>query len=243
MSGIKSLLRKELLGYFATPLAYIFMGVFLFASGMFTFYIGNFYERNQADLESFFAWHPWLFLFLVPAISMRLWAEEQKTGTIELLLTLPIPLWKLVLGKFLAAWIFIAITLFLTIPMWFTVSYLGNPDHGIIVASYIGSLLMAGGYLAIGSFLSALTRNQVVAFIVTVIICFIFTVTGFPLVLNFFSVFLSPFLLNTIASFSFLGNFVDITRGILEFKSILYFIGFISLWLVLNTYVLTLRKA
>ena len=243
MHGIKAIIRKELLSYFSTPLAYIFIAVFLFTSGAFTFYIGSFYERNQADLESFFTWHPWLYLFLIPAISMRIWADEHRSGTLELLLTLPIPLWELVVGKFLAAWIVTGIALLLTLPIWITVSYLGNPDHGVIIASYLGSLLMAGGYLAIGSCISSLTHNQVIAFVLGLIICFIFTFSGFPLVLNFFSFFLPTSVLEIISSFSFLGNFEDITRGILAVRSILYFSLLILFWLGLNTYILTIKKA
>ena len=176
MKNILSITRRELYGYFATPVAYVFLVIFLILSGLFTFYLGSFYERGQADLSAFFDWHPWLYLFLVPAIAMRLWAEERKNGTIELLMTLPITLMQAVLGKFLAAWIFTAIALFLTFPIWITVNYLGSPDNGIIISSYLGSLLMAGGYLAIGSCISALTKNQVIAFVVGISVCFLFTV-------------------------------------------------------------------
>lgn len=242
MHGIRAIIRKELLSYFTTPLAYIFIAAFLFSSGAFTFYIGNFYERNQADLESFFTWHPWLYLFLVPAISMRVWSEEQRSGTLEILFTLPLTLCELVVGKFLAAWIVIGVALLLTLPIWFTVSYLGNPDHGVIAAGYLGSFLMAGGYLAIGTCLSSLTSNQVIAFVLSLVICFLFTFSGFPLVLNFFSAFLPLSLLETISSFSFLGNFNDITHGILALRSVIYFTLLIALWLSLNIYALTLKK-
>ncbi len=187
MAVIRSIARRELRSYFATPLAYVFIVIFLVLTGLFTFYLGGFYERGQADLAPFFNFHPWLYLFLVPAIAMRLWAEERKSGSIELLLTLPVTLWQAVLGKFLAAWLFIAVALALTFPIWITVNYLGDPDNGVIVAGYIGSLLMAGGFLAIGSCISAATRNQVVAFILTVVICFLFMLAGFPLVLDLFS--------------------------------------------------------
>ena len=180
MKGLGAVFRRELAGYFNTPLAYIFIVIFLFLTGIFTFYLGNFFGRGQADLKPFFMFHPWLYLFLVPAISMRLWAEERKSGSIELLLTLPISLWTAVLGKFLAAWVFTCIALACTVPMWLTVAYLGTPDHGVIVASYIGSALMAGGYLAIGAAISALTKNQVIAFVVSVVICFVLTVSGAP---------------------------------------------------------------
>lgn len=242
VNGIKAILYKELYSYFTTPIAYIFIAVFLFASSAFTFYIGSFYERGQADLQTFFMWHPWLFLFLIPAISMRLWSEEHKTGTSELLMTLPIPTWHLVVGKFLAAWIFTAVAILFTLPIWISVSYLGDPDHGVILASYIGSFLMAGGYLAIGSSISALTNNQIIAFVVSIVVCFIFTLSGFPLVLNFFESFAPQFLLDTVASFSFLTNFDNITKGLLDLKSIIYFIALIILWLSINNLILTFRK-
>ncbi|MFM2287116.1 MAG: hypothetical protein RL684_259, partial [Pseudomonadota bacterium] len=183
MNGTMTIFKRELHSYFATPVAYVFIVIFLLLSGAFTFYLGNFYERGQADLQPFFNFHPWLYLFLVPAVSMRLWAEERKSGTIELLLTLPVTMWQAVLGKFLAAWAFIGIALALTFPIWLTVNYLGSPDNGVIFASYLGSLLMAGAFLAIGSCLSASTRNQVVAFILTVVTCFLLLLAGFPLVL------------------------------------------------------------
>src|SRR5215469_14557925 len=154
--------------------------------GAFTFYIGHFFDNDTADLQVFFGFHPWLYLFLVPAISMRLWAEERRSGTMELLLTLPVPLWATVVGKYLAAWAFVAVALALTFPIWLTVNFLGDPDNGVIVASYAGSLLMAGGYLAIGAFVSSTTSNQVIAFVVTVVVCFLFAVSGAPLVLDFF---------------------------------------------------------
>ena len=176
----------ELASYFATPLAYVFILIFLVLANAFTFYLGSFYERGQADLDPFFNFHPWLYLFLIPAISMKLWAEERKSGSIELLMTQPVTLWEAVLGKYLAAWIFTALALGLTFPLWITVNYLGSPDNGTIVAAYLGSLLLAGGFLAIGSCMSALTRNQVVAFILGVVACFVFLLAGFPLVLDVF---------------------------------------------------------
>ena len=183
--------------------------------------MGSFYERGQADLSAFFDWHPWLYLFLIPAIAMRLWAEERKNGTIELLMTLPITILQAVIGKFLAAWLFTAIALFLTFPIWLTVNYLGSPDNGVIISSYFGSFLMAGGYLAIGSCISALTRNQVIAFVVGIAICFMFTVSGMPIVLNFFAGWTPQALLDTIASFSFITNFTDMTRGVIDIRNII----------------------
>ncbi len=223
--------RREFSGYFATPLAYVFIVIFLLSMGTFTFYFGTFFENGRAELDSFFGFHPWLYLFLIPAISMRLWAEERKTGTIELLLTLPIPLTAAVLGKFLAAWAFAGIALLLTFPMWLTVNYLGSPDNGVILASYVGSWLMAGAYLAIGSCISALTNNQVIAFVVTVVICFLWTIAGHEIVLNFFQGWAPTVLVNTISSFSFLAHFNAITQGVIDLRDLIFFGSLIALWL------------
>jgi ABC-2 type transport system permease protein len=176
------IMRRELGGYFATPVAYVFLVIFLALSGAFTFYLGNFFERGQADLQSFFTFVPWLYLFLIPAIAMRLWSEERRSGTIELFLTLPISMAEAVLGKFLAAWAFTGIALALTFPLWITVNILGNPDNGVILAGYVGSLLMAGGFLAIGACMSAITKSQVIAFVLSASICFLFTVSGASIV-------------------------------------------------------------
>jgi len=211
--------------------------------GVFTFYLGGFYERGQADLTPFFNFHPWLYLFLVPAIAMRLWAEERKSGSIELLMTLPVTMWQAVLGKFLAAWLFIAVALALTFPIWLTVNYLGDPDNGVIVAAYLGSLLMAGGFLAIGACISAANRNQVVAFIVTVVICFLFMLAGFPLVLNFFSGWLPTAVLDAISGLSFLTHFNSLSKGVLDIRDVLYFLLVIAAWLYANAIVLDLGKA
>ncbi len=243
MSVISSIGKRELQSYFATPLAYVFIVIFLALSGLFTFYLGGFYERGQADLSPFFNFHPWLYLFLVPAIAMRLWAEERKSGSVELLMTLPVTLWQAVLGKFLAAWLCIAIALGLTFPIWVTVNYLGEPDNGVIVAAYIGSLLMAGGFLAIGSCISAANRNQVVSFILTVVICFLFMLAGFPLVLDFFSGWLPGPLLDAVASLSFLTHYTAISKGVLDLRDILYFLLVIGVWLYATTIVLDLKKA
>ena len=234
MRQFLSITKRELISYFATPVAYVFITIFLLLSGLFTFYLGNFFEIGQASLGSFFEWHPWLYLFLVPAITMRLWSEEKKSGTIELLTTLPVSTLNIVLGKFMAAWLFTLLALILTFPMWITVNYLGNPDNGVIMASYIGSLLMAGGYLSIGTFISSLTKNQVIAFIVSVTVCFLFTVSGLPIVLDFFSNWAGEAITDVIASFSFLANYSDISRGIIDFKTLVYFLSLIVLFLYLN---------
>ena len=243
MDAIRIIAGRELRSYFATPLAYVFIVIFLAMMGVFTFYLGGFYERGQADLTPFFGFHPWLYLFLVPAIAMRLWAEERKSGSIELLMTLPVTMWQAVLGKFLAAWLFIAVALALTFPIWITVNYLGDPDNGIIVAAYLGSLLMAGGFLAIGACISAANRNQVVAFIVTVVICFLFMLAGFPLVLNFFSGWLPTAMLDAISGLSFLTHFNSLSKGVLDIRDVLYFVLVIAAWLYANVIVLDLRKA
>ena len=217
--------------------------IFLFLTGIFAFYLGNFFERGQADLKPFFQFHPWLYLFLVPAISMRLWAEERKSGSIELLLTLPMSLGATVLGKFLAAWVFTVIALALTFPMWITVSFLGDPDHGVILAGYLGSMLMAGGYLAIGACISAATKNQVIAFVVSVVVCFLFTVSGAPIVLDFFAAWTPQTILDTIASFSFLTHFNSITDGVIDVRDTVYFCSLIAFWLFANLCVVEFNKA
>jgi len=243
MSPISNVMRRELAGYFATPVAWVFIVIFLVMAGAFTFYIGSFYDRGIADLDPFFTFHPWLYLFLVPAIAMRLWAEERRSGTVELLLTLPLTLWQAVLGKFLAAWLFVGVALLLTFPVWLTVNYLGGPDNGVIAAGYIGSWLMAGGFLAIGSCMSALTRNQVVAFILSVVVCFGFLVSGLPMVMDLFSSWAPQSLLDAIADFSFLAHFATISRGVIDLRDLVYFALVIGVWLLANTIVLELKKA
>ncbi len=235
--------KRELMSYFTTPLAYIFIIIFLVLSGVFSFYLGNFFERGQADLNSFFMFHPWLYLFFIPALSMRLWAEERKAGTIELLLTLPISVVDAVLGKFLAAWAFTSIALFLTFPMWITVNYLGNPDNLVILAGYLGSLLMAGAFLAIGSCLSALTKNQVIAFIVTAVVCFAFVLSGYPLVLDFFSGWAPSIIVDTISFFSFLTHFEALSKGVIDIRNLIYFASLIIFWLFATTVLIEMKKA
>jgi ABC-2 type transport system permease protein len=240
---INVILRRELRSYFATPLAYVFIFIFLVLANLFTFYLGAFYERGQADLAPFFNFHPWLYLFLIPAISMRLWAEERKSGSIELLMTQPITLWQAVVGKFLAAWVFTALALALTFPIWITVNFLGSPDNGTIFAAYLGSLLLAGGFLAIGSCMSALTRNQVIAFILAVVVCFAFLMSGYPLVLDVFSKWAPQALVDAIASLSFLRHFESISKGVIDIRDILYFAMLIGLFLLATAVSLDVRKA
>jgi ABC-2 type transport system permease protein len=243
MSSVWIIAKRELSGYFTTPIAYVFIVIFLFLNGVFTFYLGSFFERGQADLITFFGFHPWLYLALIPALTMRLWAEERKAGTIELLLTLPVSMFEAVLGKFLATWIFAAIALSLTFPMWLTVNYLGQPDNGIILASYLGSLLMAGAYIAIGSCISALTKNQVIAFVITVVVCLIFLLSGFPMVLDFFSGWTPDILVRAISGLSFLSHFDDISKGIIELRDIVYFLSLIVFWLFANAVLIEVKKA
>ena len=243
MNVIGALFRRELQSYFATPVAYVFIVIFLVLMGVFTFYLGDFYERGQADLGPFFIFHPWLYLLLVPAIAMRLWAEERKTGSIELLMTLPITPWQAVLGKYLAAWAFTGVALLLTFPIWITVNYLGGPDNGAIVAAYIGSFLMAGGFLAIGACLSATTRNQVIAFVITVVVCFVFLASGFPMVLDCFTSWAPQILVDGIASLSFLTHFESISKGVIDLRDLIYFGLLILAFLYANTIVLRWLQA
>ena len=243
MNNIIAILKRELYGYFATPVAYVFIVIFLFLSGLFTFYMGGFYERNQADLIAFFSFHPILYLFLIPAISMRLWSEERKSGTIELMLTLPISTADAVIGKFLAAWVFAGIALALTFPIWITVNYLGEPDNTVIIASYIGSFLMAGGFLAIGSCISALTKSQVIAFVISVVICFLFYVSGTPIVLNFFTGWAPEALINAVSAMSVLTHADSIQKGIIDIRDIIYFSVLIAFWLYANVITIEAKKA
>lgn len=243
MNSLWIVIKRELSSYFSTPLAYVFIFIFLVLSGVFTFYLGNFYERGQADLSPFFNFHPWLYLFLVPAISMRLWSEERKSGTIELLMTLPITKLDAVLGKFIAAWLFAGLALALTFPLWITVNYLGNPDNGVIFASYIGSWLMAGAFLAIGSCMSALSKSQVIAFIACGVVCLLFILAGFPLVLNVFRAWMPQGFIDTLASVSFLTHFSSISRGVLSLVDVLFFLSVIATWLIATIIVVEMKQA
>ena len=243
MSQLPIIFKRELASYFATPLAYVFILIFLVLSGVFTFYLGGFFESGQANLAPFFNFHPWLYLFLVPAIAMRLWAEERKSGTIELLMTLPITRFEAVTGKFLAAWVFAGLALLLTFPMVITVNYLGEPDNGAILTGYIGSWLLAGAYLAIGSCMSALAKNQVIAFILAVSVCFLFIVSGFPMVLDGFSGWAPQWVIDAVASLSFLTRFDAISKGVIDLRDLLYFLTLIAAWLAATAVVIDLKKA
>ncbi|MBS0241310.1 MAG: ABC transporter permease subunit [Proteobacteria bacterium] len=243
MRNVLIITKRELAAYFGTGLAYVFAVIFVALTGAFAFFIGSFFDRGQADLVTFFQYHPWLYLLLVPAVAMRLWAEERKTGTIELLMTLPISTFEAILGKFLAAWIFIGFALVLTFPMWITVRYLGSPDNGVILTSYIGSFLMAGAFLSIGSCISALTKNQVIAFIVAATICFLFVMSGSDLVLNFFRAWAPQIVIDAISSMSFLTQFDRITRGVISLPTIFFYLSLIAFFLFANAIVVEERKA
>ncbi|MGB0315121.1 MAG: ABC transporter permease subunit [Parvibaculales bacterium] len=243
MRALTAITAREFAGYFTTPLAFVFIIVFLLANGLATFYLGAYFAMGQADLTSFFMFHPWLYLFFLPAISMRLWAEERRNGSIELLLTLPIPLTAVVIGKYLAALAFSALALALTFPIWLTVNYLGEPDNGVIFASYVGSLMLAGGYLAIGSCLSALTRNQVIAFVISVVVCFLFTVSGAPLVLELFDGWAPQALIETLAGFSLLTHFRAITGGVIDMRDVMFFATLIGVFLTATVIVVDMKKA
>jgi gliding motility-associated transport system permease protein len=243
MRNVGIIMRREFASYFATPIAYVFIIIFLIFSSYLTFYFGGLYERGQADLAPFFNFQPWLYVFLIPAITMKLWAEERNTGSIELLLTQPMTLWDAVLGKFLAAWIFTGIAIALTFPMWITVNYLGHPDNGAICAAYIGALLMAGGFLAIGSCISAITRHQVIAFIVTAAVCFAFLLLGFNPVLVVLRDVIPQGILDAVASLSLLTHFDSIVRGVIDVRDLLYFGMLIGLLLVATSITVELRKA
>ncbi len=242
MHGFWAVFKRELRNYFTTPIAYVFLIVFLFFSGYLTFKQA-FFEARQADMHAFFTNLPLLFVFMVPAAAMRLWAEERKTGSIELLLTLPITVVQAVLGKFLAAWIFLAIALVLTFPMVITVYYLGDPDIGLIITGYLGSLLMAGGFLAIGCFFSAISKNQVISFVLAVVACAVLVFAGMPTTLNYFSTFLPAGLVSAIGNMSFQMHFESIQKGVLEFKDLSYFILLIVGWVAASSIILGGRRA
>jgi ABC-2 type transport system permease protein len=243
MNTTLTLFRRELVSYFVTPVAYVFIVVFLALLGAMTFFLGGFFSRGQADLVPFFAFHTWLYLLLVPAISMRLWSDERKTGTIELLLTLPISPTQAVLAKFFAAWCFAAIAVALTFPIWITVNYLGNPDNGVIIAGYVGSLVMGGAFLAIGSCFSTASKNQVIAFVLAVIVSLIFTVAGTPLVLEFVTGWAPQGVIDVVAGLSFIANFDAISKGVLDLVNLVYFVSVMMLFLFINIVLVNILKA
>jgi ABC-2 type transport system permease protein len=226
--NVWTIAKRELSGYFASPVAYVFIVIFLLMTGFFTFMLGGFIERGEASLLAFFVWHPWLYLFLVPAAGMRLWSEERRLGTMELLLTMPITTWQAILGKFLASWAFLGLALLLTFPVVITVNYLGTPDNGVIVAGYIGSFLLAGAYLAISCMTSAMTRNQVVSFIIAVVICLFLVLAGYPPVTDLLVQWAHPMLVDTVAGFSVMTNFEGFQKGVVDSRNILFFLSVIG---------------
>ncbi len=228
VANIKTIAKRELGGYFASPVAYVFIVIFLLLVGFFTFMAGGFFERGEASLSSFFTWHPWLYLFLVPAIGMRLWSEERRLGTMELLLTMPITTWQAIVGKFLASWLFLILALVLTFPVVITVNYLGHPDNGVIFCAYMGSLLLGGSYLAISCMTSALTRNQVVSFIISVVICLFLILCGYPPVTNLLLRLDSPRLVEAVAAFSVMTHFEGFQKGVLDSRDIIFFLSIIG---------------
>lgn len=242
LNAMRAVYLRELAAYFLTPLAYVFIAIFLISLGAFTFEIGRFFQTNQADLAPFFLFHPWLYLVFLPAIAMRLWADEARGGTLELLLSLPAPVWSLVLGKFLAAWTVAGAALLFTAPMWISVNWLGSPDNAAILLTYAMSFLMAGGYLAIACAMSAAARNQVVAFVLSVAVGFLFTAAGLPVVTSGLSGMFGPGVADALASFSLLTHFEAAQRGVLELRAITFYIGFIALWLTLNAIWVSARK-
>ncbi len=242
MRNIWIVSRRELAAYFTSPLAYVFIVIFLALAGGLTFFFGLWLERGQADLQVFFIYHPYLYLFLIPAVGMRLWAEERKTGTIEFLLTLPVTTGQIVIGKYLAAWIFAGIALVLTFPMWLTVNFLGNPDNGIILASYIGSWLMAGGFLALSACVSALTKNQVIAFVLASALCFVFMMSGVEIIQSFFRARTPQNFVETVAQLSFLTNFTELSQGVIDIRDVIFFLSVIGIALFVNAAIVEAKK-
>jgi len=243
MKPILTIARRELSGYFASPVAFVFIVIFLLLSGFFTFMVAGFFERGQATLETFFTWHPWLYLFLVPAVGMRMWSEERRLGTIELLLTMPVTPWQAIVGKFLAAWAVVGLALALTFPIWLTVRYLGHPDNGVIFASYLGSFLMGGAYLAITAMTSSMTRNQVVAFIVSVMLSLFLILAGFPPVTNLLVKWANPMVVDGIAAFSVMTHFESIQKGVLDSRDIVYFFSVIIFSLFTTSVIIRAHRA
>ena len=242
-ANIKTIMKRELGGYFTSPIAYVFLVIFLLLAGFFTFTVGNFFERGEASLVSFFTWHPWLYLFLVPAVGMRLWSEERRLGTMELLLTMPLTTWQAIVGKFLASWLFLALALALTFPVVLTVNYLGDPDNGLIVTAYVGSLLLAGTYLAISCMTSAMTRNQVISFIVAVMICLFLILAGYTPVTDLMTRWANPAVVSVIAGFSVMTHFEGFQRGVLDTRDIIFFASVIGFALFTTGVIIRSQRA
>ncbi|HEV7868854.1 MAG TPA: ABC transporter permease subunit [Chthoniobacteraceae bacterium] len=242
-SPIKTIAKRELSGYFSSPVAFVFIVIFLLLAGFFTFMVAGFFERGEANLSAFFVWHPWLYLFLVPAVGMRMWSEERRLGTIELLLTMPVTPWQAIVGKFLASWAVVALALALTLPIVITVNYLGNPDNGVIFAGYLGSLLMAGAYLAISAMTSAMTRNQVVSFILAVVLSLFLILAGYPPVTNMLVQWANPLVVDGIAAFSVMTHFESIQKGVIDSRDVIYFLSVIVFALFTTGVILRAHRA
>ncbi|MGA0033552.1 MAG: ABC transporter permease [Burkholderiales bacterium] len=242
-ANIRTIMKRELAGYFTSPIAYVFLVIFLLLTGFFTFTIGNFFERGEASLVSFFTWHPWLYLFLVPAAGMRLWSEERRLGTMELLLTMPITNSQAIIGKFLASWLFLALALALTFPVAITVNYFGDPDNGVIIAGYVGSLMLAGSYLAVSCMTSALTRNQVISFILSVMICLFLILAGYTPVTDLLTRFVSPVVVDIVAAFSVMTHFESFQRGVLDARDVVFFASVIGFMLFTTGVIIRNQRA
>ena len=249
MNPTLTIARRELKGYFASPVAFVVIVIFLLFSAFFTFMLAGLFEQGQATLSQtryslgFFGWHPWLYLFLVPALGMRMWSEERRMGTIELLLTMPVTPWQAIVGKFLAAWVVVGLALLLTFPVVVTVNYLGSPDNGVIVSGYIGSFLMAGAYLAVTSMTSALTRNQVVSFILAVVICFFLILAGYPPVTDLLTNWAPAWFVEGIASFSVSTHFESLQKGIIDSRNLLYFLSVMAFSLFTTSVIIRAHRA
>jgi len=240
---VRTIARRELVSYFVSPVAYVFLVIYLLLIGFFTFTVGGFFERGEASLASFFVWHPWLYLVLVPAVGMRLWSEERRAGTLELLLTMPVTIWQAILGKFLASWAFLAIALALTFPVVITVNVLGEPDNGVIAAGYLGSLLLAGAYLAIACMTSAMTRNQVVAFILAVVVCLFLILCGFNPVTDLLTRWASPAFVDTVAAFSVITHFDGFQKGVIDTRDLFFFLSVIGFALFATSVIIRNHRA
>jgi ABC-2 type transport system permease protein len=238
-----AIIRRELAGYFGSPVAYVFIIIFLMLNGFFTFSVSRFYEAGQADLRAFFQWHPWIFLFLVPAVAMRLWAEERRTGTMELILTLPVTLPQAVTAKFLAAWLFLGLSLSLTFPLVITVAYLGDPDMGAVLCGYAGSFLLSGAYLSVGSMTSSLTRNQVVSFILSVVVCLFLVLAGWTPITGYLSGWAPAWLVDVVSGFSFMPRFASMERGVIDVRDIVYYLSVIFFMLFASGVILQNRRS
>jgi len=242
-TNIKVIFGRELAGYFNSAVAYVLLFFFLMVVGFFTFYISRFYEAGQADLRSFFQWFPWIFMILIPAVAMRLWAEERRLGTIELILTFPVAVYEVIFGKFLAAWVFIGIGLVLTFPMVLTTIYLGQPDLGAVFCGYVGSFLLAGGMLSVGCMTSSLSRSQVISFIIAAVLCLVFVLAGFPPVTNVLSDWAPIWLVKLVAGSSFLTHYISMERGVIDIRDIVYYLSVIFFMLFVNALIIQSRKA